>query len=89
MRKIIRMKRYSIRTEQTYTHWVKQFILFHGKKHPSEMGEKEINEYLSYLAINENVAASTQNVALNAIVFLYSQLLFLSWELFVKNHHTA
>ena len=71
VRHVIRKKHYSIRTEQAYTDWIKRFILFHGKKHPKDMGEQEISQYISYLAVKKNVAASTQNQALNAIVFLY------------------
>jgi integron integrase len=66
---------YSRRTEKTYIGWIKRFILFHGKRHPVKMGEKEINRFLSYLAIKKQVTASTQNQALCAIVFLYRQVL--------------
>ena len=55
--------------------WIKRYILFHGKKHPKYIGEKEISQYLSYLATHKNVSASTQNQALNAIVFLYKHVL--------------
>jgi len=75
VRHVIRKKHYSIRTEQAYTDWIKRFILYHGKKHPRDMGESEISKYISYLAVEQNVAASTQNQALNAIVFLYKQVL--------------
>ena len=75
VRHVIRKKHYSIRTEQAYTDWIKRFILFHGKRHPKDMGETEISAYISYLAVKRNVAASTQNQALNAIVFLYKQVL--------------
>lgn len=75
VRHVIRKKHYSIRTEQAYTDWIKKFILFHGKKHPKDMGETEISQYISFLAVKKNVAASTQNQALNAIVFLYKQVL--------------
>lgn len=75
VRHVIRKKHYSIRTEQAYTGWIKRFILFHGKRHPKDMGEKELSEFISYLAVKKNVAASTQNQALNAIVFLYKQVL--------------
>jgi integron integrase len=72
---VIRKKHYSIRTEQAYVDWIKRFIFFHGKRHPKDMGEKEISQYISHLAKVRNVAASTQNQALNAIVFLYRQVL--------------
>ena len=66
---------YSPRTEKTYIGWIKQFIFFHGKRHPVDMAEKEINEFLSFLAIKKHVTASTQNQALCAIVFLYRHVL--------------
>jgi hypothetical protein len=61
VRHVIRKKHYSIRTEQAYTNWIKKFILFNGKRHPKDMGEREISQYISYLAVKRNVAASTQN----------------------------
>ena len=72
---VIRKKHYSIRTEQAYLQWIKRFILFHNKRHPKDMGEKEISQYISHLATDRKVASSTQNQALNAIVFLYKQVL--------------
>ncbi len=75
VRAVIRKKHYSIRTEQAYVEWIKRFILFNNKKHPKDMGEREISNFISYLATDRNVAASTQNQALNAIVFLYKQVL--------------
>jgi integron integrase len=75
IRSVIRFKHFSIRTEDTYIHWIKRFILFHNKRHPLEMSEQEIRQFLSHLAANENVAASTQNVALSAILFLYRDVL--------------
>ena len=74
-RDFIRFKHYSIRTEQSYLQWIKRFILYHGKKHPDVMGAHEVEEFLSYLALELNVAASTQNQALNALVFFYKQIL--------------
>jgi integron integrase len=71
----IRIRHYSIRTEQAYTQWVKRFILFNNKQHPAQLGAAQINAYLSHLAIAENVAASTQNQALNAIIFFYKEVL--------------
>jgi integron integrase len=71
----IRARHYSIRTEDSYLRWIKRFILFHGKRHPREMGGREIQEFLSYLAVEGRVAASTQSQALSAIVFLYQQVL--------------
>ena len=75
VRLVIRKKHYSYSTEEAYTKWIKRYILFHNKKHPADMGEKEISDFISDLALNSNVAASTQNQALNAIVFLYKQTL--------------
>lgn len=75
VRDILRKRHYSIRTEQAYVDWIKRYIFFHGKRHPKEMGAKEISMFLSYLATEKRVAASTQNQALNAIVFLYKQVL--------------
>jgi len=75
VRAAIRTKHYSIRTEEAYIQWIKRFILFHNKRHPAEMDDKEIGEFLSHLAVKGNVAASTQNQALCAIVFLYKQVL--------------
>jgi len=70
VRHVIRKKHYSIRTEQAYTGWIKKFILFHGKKHPKDMGETEISQYISFLAVKQNVAASTQNQALPLFFFI-------------------
>ena len=75
LRREIRVRNYSIRTERAYADWVYRYILFHGKRHPSEMGATEITAFLSYLATDLNVAASTQNQACCAIVFLYKHVL--------------
>jgi site-specific recombinase XerD len=71
VRDIIRIKHYSYRTEETYIYWIRRYILFHDKRHPKEMGKSEIEAFLSHLAVQENVAASTQNQALSALLFLY------------------
>lgn len=71
----LRLRHYSIRTEDTYVQAIKQFILFHHKRHPQEMGVDEIRQYLSHLATSGHVAASTQNVALSALLFLYREVL--------------
>ena len=71
VRDIIRVKHYSIRTEKAYIDWIKRYILFNGKKHPAEMDESHISSFLTYLAVQQKVASSTQNQALCAIVFLY------------------
>jgi integron integrase len=75
MRAVLRTRHYSIRTEEAYVQWVKRFILFHGKKHPSAMGAEQINEYLTHLAVERHVSASTQSQALAAILFLYRGVL--------------
>jgi integrase-like protein len=62
----LRVKHYSIRTEQTYVDWIRRYILFHHKRHPNEMGEREITEFLTHLAVEKNVSASTQNQAFSA-----------------------
>jgi len=67
VRDVIRKKHYSIRTEQAYVNWMRQYILFHKKRHPKGMGEKETSKYISHLATDQKVAASTQNQALNAL----------------------
>jgi integron integrase len=74
-RRILRRKHYSYRTEQRYVSWIRRFILFHGKRHPIHMGRAEIEAFLSHLAEKEIVAASTQNQALSAILFLYRTVL--------------
>jgi site-specific recombinase XerD len=71
----IRARHYSKRTERTYVEWVKRFIFFHGKLHPTAMGESEINQFLTDLAVNKRVSASTQNQALSALLFLYQHVL--------------
>lgn len=72
---VMRFKHYSLRTERTYREWIKRFILFHGKRHPRELGAPEVERFLSDLAVRGRVAASTQNQAFNALLFLYRQVL--------------
>jgi len=79
-RNVLRLHHYSYRTEQTYVQWIKRFIFFHNKRHPKEMGEKEIRSYLTHLAVDKHVAASTQNQALSAILFLYKRVLELELD---------
>lgn len=71
----IRLKHYSHRTELSYVHWIKRYILFHGKRHPKDMGSVEIEAFLSALVSERNVAANTQNLALSSILFLYKEVL--------------
>ncbi len=71
----IRFKHYSLSTEKTYIAWIKQFILYHHKRHPVEMGSLEVEAFLTYLATQRHVSSSTQNQALSAILFLYREVL--------------
>ena len=75
VRDAIRTKHYSIRTEEAYVNWIRRYILFHDKRHPKDMGSAEITAFLTYLAVEQNVAASTQNQALSALLFLYRHVL--------------
>jgi site-specific recombinase XerD len=76
-RRVIRGRRFSIRTEESYLHWIREYVRFHGEKHPARLGAPEIQAYLSHLAVSRNVAASTQNVARCALLFLYREVLHL------------
>ncbi|MCJ7550789.1 MAG: integron integrase [Anaerolineae bacterium] len=71
----LRLKHYSIHTEEAYVNWIRRYILFHNKRHPLDMGAAEIKTFLTHLAVEENVAASTQNQALSALLFLYRMVL--------------
>ena len=75
VRELIRIRHYSIRTEQAYLQWIRRYILFNDKRHPRELGAAEVTAFLSHLAVQRNVAASTQNQALNAVFFLYRDVL--------------
>ncbi|MCI0421527.1 MAG: phage integrase N-terminal SAM-like domain-containing protein [Acidobacteria bacterium] len=79
VRAAIRARHYSIRTDEAYVGWIRRFILFHNKRHPAEMGQSEISQFLTHLAVREDVAASTQNQALSAILFLYQEVLKRTW----------
>ena len=80
VREQIRLRHYSIRTEQAYVSWIKRYILFHDKKHPKDMDKAEIEAFLTYLAKDLNVSSSTQNQAFNALLFLYNQVLHKSLD---------
>ena len=80
VRETIRRKHYSLRTEATYIDWIKRYIFFHQKRHPAEMGAPEMEQFLNYLAVKRQVAASTQNQALSALVFLYREVLHQDFE---------
>jgi integron integrase len=75
MRDAVRRRHYSYRTEETYVHWIKRFIYFHGKRHPEGMGEAEVTAFLNHLARDRSVASATQNQALAAVLFLYREVL--------------
>jgi len=75
VRDAIRLKNYAIRTEESYTHWIERFIRFHKLRHPREMNTPEIEAFLTWLAVEQNVAPSTQNQALSALLFLYRHVL--------------
>ena len=75
VRELLRIKHYALRTEEAYVNWIRRFILFHNKRHPRDMGTPEIRAFLAHLATEGNVAASTQNQALAAILFLYREVL--------------
>ncbi len=75
VRAVLRTRHLSMRTEQAYVQWIRRFILFHHKRHPQEMGEQEIREFISDLAVNAKISASTQTVALSALLFLYRDVL--------------
>lgn len=75
IRRDIRLRGYSLRTEKTYLFWIKQFILFNDKQHPTDMGVSEVKAFLTWLAVDRHVAVNTQKVALNAVVYLYHKVL--------------
>jgi site-specific recombinase XerD len=72
---VARFRHLSLRTEQAYRNWIKRFILFHGKQHPRDLGAEAVRAFLTHLAVNEHVSASTQNQAFNALLFLYREVL--------------
>ena len=75
VRDVMRLKHYSLRTERTYCDWIARFIRFHELRHPRDMGEAELSAFLTHLARDGKVAASTQNQALSALLFLYKEVL--------------
>ena len=89
VRAVLRLKHYSLRTEESYVDWIKRFILFHGKRHPKEMAEAEIVMFLSHLATERQVAASTQNQALSALLFLSKEVLQMPEVGFVQGFERA
>lgn len=75
VRDAIRLKHYSYRTEQSYVGWIRRYILFHNKQHPKDMGGAEVEAFLTHLAVERHVSASTQNQAFSALLFLYRNVL--------------
>lgn len=75
VRNCLRVKHYSTRTEDAYLQWIRRYIFFHGKKHPREMGGAQVETFLSHLATDAGVAASTQNQALSTLLFFYREVL--------------
>ncbi|MEW8693346.1 MAG: integron integrase, partial [Candidatus Thiodiazotropha endolucinida] len=75
VRQRIRLRHYSIRTEKSYIHWIRRFVRFHNRRHPKELGKQEIEAFLTHLAVDRKVSASTQNQAFNALLFLYREVL--------------
>ena len=71
VRDTIRIKHYSLRTEQVYIGWIKRYIFYHNKRHPKDMGKIEIEQFLTFLAVENKVSAATQNQAFAAVLFLY------------------
>jgi integrase len=71
----IRTRHYSRRTEEAYVHWIRRFIVFHGRRHPRELAGPEISSFLTWLAVEQHVAASTQNQAMSGLLFLYREVL--------------
>ena len=86
VREVIRTNHFSYSTEKTYINWIYRFIIFHDKRHPGEMGGKEIAEFLTYLAVDRKVSASTQNQALNALVFLFKKVIKIPLDAFDFKH---
>ena len=78
VREALRLRHYSARTEEAYAGWVRRFILFHNKRHPREMGAAEVRRFLSHLALDGQVSASTQNQALSGVLFLYRNVLHIA-----------
>ena len=89
VRETLRFYHYAYNTEKSYVEWILRFIHFSGKKHPKDMGKPEIEKFLSHLVINRNVAASTQNQALNAIMFLYKKVLDMPMDLDIRARRSS
>ena len=86
IKEVIRTYHFHYSTEKTYINWIYRFIIFHGKRHPKQMSGNEISEFLTYLAVERKVSSSTQNQALNALVFMYKKVLKIPLEAFDFKH---
>ena len=86
---VIRARHYSYRTEQTYIGWIVRYIRYHRKRHPEKMGPAEVSAFLTHLAVKEHVAASTQNQALNALVFMYRHVLGIEYFLTAEDRRNT
>ncbi len=75
VREVLRLQHYALTTERTYVHWIRIFVRFHGRQHPRELSAAEIEQFLTWLAVDRKVSPRTQDVALNGIVFLYAKVL--------------
>ena len=89
VRHVLRSRRYSPRTEGAYTHWIRRYILFHGRRHPRELTATDVRDFLSHLTVAQQVAASTQNQALAALLFLYGKVLLRHWTVWRKLRRPA
>jgi len=89
VRQTARLKHFSLRTERAYAQWVYRFVVHHGKRHPRELGAREIQAFLTWLAVERNVAASTQNQALCALLFLYRKVLRIDLPRVIQGCTTA
>ena len=81
VRGTLRRRHYSLRTETTYLHWIRRYIVFHHKRHPAVLGTADLESFLTSLAVNDHVSAATQNQALSALLFLYRHVLHIDLEL--------
>ena len=84
VREVLRFHHYAYNTEKSYVAWILQYIRFNNRRHPKDMGKAEVEAFLSHLALNRGVSASTQNQAFNAIVFLYKQVLNMDFDLDIR-----
>ena len=85
----MRTKHYSIQTEKTYLLWIKRFIIFNQKRPPKDLGEQEVTDFLTYLAVKRHVTSSTQNLALCAIVFMYKHVFERELTLSITRYHSS